>query len=605
MTRPDRPSYSLWKRQAAACATFGLLLASIIGTLYVQHRQREWVLRQEQAQHRLDIVFELISREVKRVRADAMYLANRNAVRRFVAGDSSRADELTHDFIQFVQEKELYDQIRLLDLSGRETLRVNLAGDSAQAVDQHALQDKADRYYFQEALSLRRGELFVSEFDLNLEHGRIERPLKPVIRFVAPVYDESEAVAAFIVLNYLGAELLHEVDDSTIPGDTLLLRRDGHYICGPTQDDQWGWLLGHERTFATQFPHEWSQMDRLPHGLLTPHGAFAAKTIPLGRLTDHSSDHPAAHGTAAAASNAGNAVQTNGLPREQREANSITVVSYLPQRSVFAASNELLERLLIFAGGVFALAIVFTRAWARATLARQQQAERIAASEERLRELSSRLLRIQEDERRAISREIHDELGQQATAISLDLKLAQRNVESQKAMPHLQRAISENETLLRTLHEFAKRVRPAVLDDLGLKEAIESHVMEFATRTGVHIETRLEFPPPKISDEIADHSFRLVQESLNNVAKHADASKVTVTMAIVGDREDELLIAIKDDGCGHAEVDSGDGLGLIGMQERVDLLSGVLEIQSSQDRGTSVTIRLPLGSHRQGEVACP
>jgi len=592
MPNSDRPqSFALLKRQAIACATFGLLLASIIAALYLQHRQREWLLRSEQANHRLDVAYELISREVNRVRADAMYLANRGAVRRFVSNAAADQDELLSDFMEFVQQKKMYDQIRLLDLSGHETVRINFADETARPVSEDELQDKSDRYYFQKGLALRRGELFVSEFDLNLEHGAIEQPLKPVIRFVTPVYDQSDSVAAYLVLNYLGGELLSELDDSTIPGKTLLLRRDGHYICGPRQEDQWGWLLNHTRTFATQFPDEWSSIGQLHHCRLTAQGAFAAKSIPIGRMGTASEEPITEARTKTATAD------------DQQVSDSIAVVSYLPRAFVFAKSNELLQRLLIFAGGVFALAIVFTRAWAGATLSREMQARRIADSEERLRELSARLLRIQEDERRAISREIHDELGQQATAISLDLKLAERNLESQKAASHLQRAINENETLLRTLHEFALRVRPAVLDDLGLKEAVESHSLEFEKRTGVHVRTQLELPTCKLSDEIADHTFRIIQESLNNVAKHAGASNVDLKVAVADDSS-ELLISVRDDGTGNADVEGSGGLGLIGMRERVDLLGGVFEIQSGKNRGTSITIRIPLVGPRNGETAC-
>ena len=600
MLQIDRPkSLSLWKRQVAACATFGLLLASIIAALCLQHRQREWVLRREQAHHRLEIVCDLISREVARVRADAMYLANRDAIREFLSVETTQRqrEDLTADFLQFVQQKTFYDQIRLLDLKGYETLRVNFSEDSAKAVDENELQDKSDRYYFQEATSLRRDEVFVSEFDLNLEHGQIEQPLKPVIRFVVPVYDQSESVAAYLVLNYLGKELLNELNASTIPGYTLLLRRDGHYICGQAKNDQWGWLLGHDRTFAQQFPREWSMINRLASCQLTANGAFAKRTIPLGRLKPTDSD-PNPRGDL---SGSQPDAPTNAAP----DSDSITVVSFLPREIVFATSFELFQRLMIFASGVFALVIVFTRAWARATLSRQQQAERIAASEERLRELSSRLLRIQEEERRAISREIHDELGQQATAISLDLRLAQRNMASENAMPHLQRAIHENETLLRTMHEFAKRVRPAVLDDLGLEEAIDSHLQEFAKRTGVEVDAQLELPAREIPDEIAGHSYRLVQESLNNVAKHAGASKVEIKVGTMDDPNRHLQIFVRDNGCGQDETETHGGLGIIGMRERVELLGGKLNITSSKNCGTTVLIELPLCRDQEGEVACP
>lgn len=567
--------FSLNKKHVLACGVLGGLLAIIVGSLFLQHRQREWLLRQEQAQHRLNIAFELISREAKRVRADAMYLANRDAVRQFVFGNQGSQEELTSDLIQFIQRKEFYDQIRLLDMTGRETLRINYGISNPRGVMEPELQDKSDRYYFQEALRLKPDEMFVSEFDLNLEHGKIEKPLKPVIRFVTPVTDGKGSVNGFLVLNYLGAAMLRDLQEPTIPGSTLLLRHDGHYIRGPNDDDAWGWLLGHDRSFAKQFPYEWSRRGTLSNCELTANGVFATSSIQLGRIVvPVNSDIDPSSDTAA-------------------HKNSIMVVSYLPQSEVFTATTELLQRLFLFAAVVFTLGVFLTRAWARATVTRELQATRIAASEERLRELSSRLLQIQEDERRQISREIHDDLGQQVTAINLDLKLAERNFEAGTGIGHLQRAIQENEALLSALHEFAKRVRPAVLDDLGLQDAIESLLQDFQMRLGIHLDTRLRFDPGKIPENVADNVFRLIQESLTNVAKHADATKVTVEIDTI-DNDGELLISVCDDGRGHSVAKSRDRLGLIGMQERVDLLNGQLDLESSVNEGTRISIRLPL-----------
>ena len=125
---PNRNTVPLLARQLAACAMFGSLLMAIIAALYIQNRQREWVLRREQAQHRLDKTFDRISNEVGRVQSDATYLANRSAVRRFVLGEDASRAALESDFSLFVENKGLYDQLRLLDLDGNETIRVNLDG---------------------------------------------------------------------------------------------------------------------------------------------------------------------------------------------------------------------------------------------------------------------------------------------------------------------------------------------------------------------------------------------------------------------------------------------------------------------------------------------
>lgn len=569
----ERCHWYVFKRQLAACAAFAFLFAIIVAILYWQERRREWTLRTEQAKHRLDVAFELISRELDRVRADALFLADQAAVQQFAGGDASRRAALEAEYVNFVRRKATYDQIRLLDLNGRETIRVNYADQRPTAVDQADLQDKADRYYYREALALQRGEVVVSEFDLNLEHGQIEQPLKPVIRFVTPVVSDGGAAKAFLVLNYLGARLLRELDDPSLPGTTILLRPDGHYLRSHNENDAWGWQLGHDRTFARQFPNEWAGIEKLQACELTDNGAFAARRIVLGKSDQSTSQ------------------TSNGA----LERDSIILVAFLPRSQVFVASSELLWRLLLLAGCIFVPLAIFTRYWAHATASRVFQSRRIVESEERLRELSSRLLRIQEDERRAISREIHDELGQQVTAISLDIKLADRNLDSGQAKPHLQRAIHESSQLLQTLHAFATRVRPDVLDDLGLRDAVESHLWEFQKRTNITVDATLAFQSDDVPDEIADNAYRLLQESLNNVIKHADAARVTVHMEIDRNEPKRLTISICDDGRGYDESESnGSRLGLVGMQERVDLLSGELQIQSSIDDGTRVEITLPL-----------
>jgi signal transduction histidine kinase len=578
---------SAWQRQIALCGIVVLALIAVVGGLYLQDRSSEWGLREEQAQHRLDMVSELLVRELARVRSDALYLADQRTVRQFVAGTEERRSEVEKDFVSFMNRKATYDQIRLLSMDGDETLRVNYHGGDARAVDQAELQDKEDRYYYREALGLEPNEVFVSDLDLNLEHGQIERPFKPVIRFVTPVAGRQDSDRSLLVLNYLGAELLSELDDLSLPGKTLLLRSDGHYVRGPAEQDAWGWILGHQRTFARQFPEPWQRLPETTAGCrLTKDGAFASRIISLGRD---------------GGSTGRGQVNTSTMP--QRDA--LIIVSYLPADEVFASSRQLLQRLLILAACMSLPLVILVRHWAHSSLNRTWQAQQIALSESRLRELSSRLLRIQEDERRAISREIHDELGQQVTAISLDLKLAARNLAVGKAEQHLERAIHENEQLLQTLHAFATRVRPAVLDDLGLAEALQSQLWDFEKRTGIQVHATIELPDEPIAQVIADNVYRLLQESLNNVVKHAEAKNVSVEItsepldskspAAQHGGSAKLRFRVTDDGRGLAgSLGSEKRLGIVGMRERVDLLGGSFNMETCEPAGTRVQIELPL-----------
>ena len=222
--------------------------------------------------------------------------------------------------------------------------------------------------------------------------------------------------------------------------------------------------------------------------------------------------------------------------------------------------------------------------------------------------MSAQLIRLQEEERRSLSREIHDSLGQQATAINLDLKMLK---ESLPDLPELDRVINESGELLSSLHGFATRVRPAELDDLGLREAIESHVSEFGNRTNIECDFQCHFGTGVIDSALETHVFRIVQEALNNISKHADANIASVELKI-DERENELELVIADDGVGIESDPNTNGkdsgfekrLGVLGMRERVELLRGEMDLEGASSRGTTLEIRIPLTTltEQQSEV---
>ena len=575
-------SWAIAKRQLAVISVFLLLFATVLAILYWKDRQREWRFREEQATHRIDLAFELISRDLERVRSDILYLANQPVVRNFNADQADTREKVEDEFGNFLRFKQTYQQLRLINVKGHESVRVDLRGSEVHVVPERQLQDKQDRYYVRESLALQAGEVFVSDFDLNQEYGIIERPLNPVIRFVTPVSDRNGGIEYLLVANFRGAPLLNDLSAISLPGETYLIRADSEYLLGPSENSAWGWLLGHDRSFGSQFKTAWDQ--RPVSGrtcLLTPSGAFAFQKL-----------------------------QLQNLGRAQRYASQtgrkILIVSHLPAEQVFATSNQLLSRLLIVVALTLLPLYVLTRFWAVGSLRRQQQNHLILASEKKLRELSSRLVKIQEEERRAISREIHDQLGQQATAINLDLKLAARKAESPELEEQLGRAIDESEQLLNTLHDFATRVRPVELDDLGLHDAVESHLWEFNQRSGIEIGFASNVNDLDLPPVIAENVYRLIQESLNNVVKHADATRVDVAIELQDESQPHALsVTIEDDGVGaQSKSDSEDSdrtildgnrrLGILGMRERVDLLGGTLEFISLAGQGTTIKVRVPV-----------
>lgn len=210
-----------------------------------------------------------------------------------------------------------------------------------------------------------------------------------------------------------------------------------------------------------------------------------------------------------------------------------------------------------------------------------------------LRELSTRLLRIQEDERRAIARELHDQVGQMLTGLKFQLEAAVK-VAGDEARPKLNEALVTSGDLLRHVRELTQLYRPRILDDLGLQPALEWHASLFARQTGVQVALDFSLPPERLPGEIETVVFRFVQEALTNVARHAGTDKAAVTVTTDGR---QLIIEVTDRGKGF-DVETvarrRESIGLAGLRERVQLAGGRFEIFSKTGQGTRVQAEIPL-----------
>jgi PAS domain S-box-containing protein len=213
-----------------------------------------------------------------------------------------------------------------------------------------------------------------------------------------------------------------------------------------------------------------------------------------------------------------------------------------------------------------------------------------------LRELSERLLRVQEDERKRLSRELHDEVGQALTAVSVSLATLRNNGNGQVK---LAKALAGTQHVLRqamdTVHHFARELRPAMLEELGLLPALRSYITGFAERTGLQVRLCADPLAEKLGDEQKVVLFRIAQESLTNVAKHAEASRVEV---LVRKDRDGVCLEVADNGKSFREdaVNSAQRrqrLGLLGMQERVRLVNGRFSVKPQPGKGTTVQVVVP------------
>lgn len=219
--------------------------------------------------------------------------------------------------------------------------------------------------------------------------------------------------------------------------------------------------------------------------------------------------------------------------------------------------------------------------------------EQLRASRTALRSLATRQQDIREDERSRIAREIHDSLGQALTALKLQLVAAQDAAATET--PALSARLAETalmvDDLVKSVRRIATELRPPILDQLGLPAAVEWLAQDFARRTGIRCQTSVQPTDGAISNELATALFRIVQEALTNVLRHAGATRVDIELGV---KSGCVMVEINDDGGGITEAGMGPGsLGILGMRERAAALGGVLEVAPRSNGGTRVAAWFP------------
>ena len=226
---------------------------------------------------------------------------------------------------------------------------------------------------------------------------------------------------------------------------------------------------------------------------------------------------------------------------------------------------------------------------------RQLAEQRLRESQAQLRALAARLISIREEERGRIAREIHDELGQFLTGLKMDVAWLRKHLGKDQA-PLLDKTATMRrliDSTLQVVRRIATGMRPEILDDMGLVAAITWQAKEFQKRMGIRCRVQLPAAQPDLGRELSTAVFRIFQEILTNIARHAKASSVGVRLQISAER---LTLEVVDDGSGIAEsaVHARESLGLLGMQERAQLFGGEVSIRGSPGRGTTVALSIPL-----------
>jgi signal transduction histidine kinase len=289
--------------------------------------------------------------------------------------------------------------------------------------------------------------------------------------------------------------------------------------------------------------------------------------------------------------------------RREAAAHLAQIVEMLSQRTVeLAASNLELEQEIIQRKAVEA-------ALKKSEHHYSQLLEQSNNLQEQLRQLSRQILSTQEEERREISRELHDVIAQTLTGINVRLAALKKEAAVNtngldRNIAHTQRLVEKSVDIV---HKFARELRPAVLDDLGLIPALHSFMKNFTARSGVRAHLTAFAGVEKLDTAKRTVLFRVAQEALTNVARHAKASRVEVKIQKL---PDHVCMIIKDDGKSFRveqalHVNGGKRLGLLGMRERVEMVAGTFGVESAPGQGTSIQVEVPFANARTARLKKP
>src|SRR5262245_43231116 len=285
--------------------------------------------------------------------------------------------------------------------------------------------------------------------------------------------------------------------------------------------------------------------------------------------------------------------------------NRATFLRYQNDRAAEHGAAELqaaehLGFALLFSVAIAAMATLYS---ARLEKRLRSQLQQDAMKTRALQDLSIKMIRAQEDERRRIARELHDEVGQALTAIKVELTIAERAIGASAAAGALNDGHAITDGALHSGRDLSRLLHPAALDDLGLPEAVDAYLRDFSRRYGIRTELRHEGMAARLAGDIEVAAYRMIQEALTNVARHARASHCDVRLQRSDDR---FEVVVRDDGEGFslAQLNAGEsgGVGLIGMRERALQLAGMVSIDSTPGAGTVLRILLPARGRHGSET---
>ena len=263
-----------------------LVIVSIY--LYHQDRNEEVALLRDEETTGLKLKEDFIEHEMEIVEADIKVLTSLDElIEYYDSPTQKKLNKLKLAFLTFSQQKALYEQIRIIDLKGKEVLRIENKKGHIIVIDDLQLQDKSDRYYYQETMKLGKGEIYISKLDLNIEDGKIEIPYAPTIRFGMNFFMKNSK-KCLVVLNFNAVSFLENIGKTYLDetGEQMLLNKEGYWLLSNNKKEEWGFMFEDKKDvkFQNKFPLIWSVISENENGCIEDdHGIFTYRTIYFAR----------------------------------------------------------------------------------------------------------------------------------------------------------------------------------------------------------------------------------------------------------------------------------------------------------------------------------
>ncbi len=361
--------FAVTKRALMIFLPLALLLAGVLGALYYTNASAEHKIIKVGEPQVVELQNQLINKHLKSVVSDVMILSQNHELSKLMDGHEESQNGVAREFFVFSEKRRCYDQVRYLDETGMEVVRINFNEGTPGRVPEDKLQNKAGRYYFDDAYSLDKGEVFVSPLDLNIERGVIERPLKerlypgnktfdsiwqqakdgkyvkPMIRFGTPVFDSKGQKKGIVLVNFFAAQLINIFDDisQNSSGQCFLVNREGFWLKSPSSEAEWGFMREHDKNknVPNIFPDVWEKISKEESGQFYATEGLFTFTTAYPFLEDMEA---CCHTCTDSDLDEAQGIDGNLFRADQYH---WKIVSYIPNSVLFAKQNALAKSLIV------------------------------------------------------------------------------------------------------------------------------------------------------------------------------------------------------------------------------------------------------------------